>query len=68
MLGFGVPSIAELEAGWRWAQAERLDIVHPLRHHHDGSLSFYIRDPGGNVIQLLFEPNSSPLDISSPKT
>jgi catechol 2,3-dioxygenase-like lactoylglutathione lyase family enzyme len=66
-LGFVVPTVADLQAGWRWAEAERLDIVHPLRHHRDGSVSFYIRDPDGNVIQLLFEPNISPLDISSPK-
>jgi catechol 2,3-dioxygenase-like lactoylglutathione lyase family enzyme len=66
-LGFVVPTVADLEAGWRWAEAERLDIVHPLRRHRDGSASFYIRDPDGNVIQLLFEPNISPLDISSPK-
>jgi hypothetical protein len=63
-----VPSITDLEAGWRWAQAERLDIIHPLRHHRDGSVSFYIRDPDGNVIQLLFEPSISPFDIGSPKT
>jgi catechol 2,3-dioxygenase-like lactoylglutathione lyase family enzyme len=67
-LGFIVPSVADLEAGWRWAEAERLDIVHPLRRHRDGSVSFYIRDPDGNIIQLLFEPAISPLDISSPKT
>jgi catechol 2,3-dioxygenase-like lactoylglutathione lyase family enzyme len=66
-LGFIVASVAELEAGWRWAETERLDIVHPLRHHRDGSVSFYIRDPDGNVIQLLFEPNIGPLEISSPK-
>ena len=67
-LGFVVPSISELEAGWQWAQAEQLDIVHPLCHHRDGSASFYIRDPERNVIQLLFEPNISPLDINSRKT
>jgi hypothetical protein len=44
-----------------------LDVVHPLRQHRDGSASFYIRDPDGNVIQLLFEPNISALEISSPK-
>jgi catechol 2,3-dioxygenase-like lactoylglutathione lyase family enzyme len=66
--GFVVPSITDLEAGWRWAQAERLDIIYPLRHHRDGSVSFYIRDPDGNVIQLLFEPSISPFDIGSPKT
>jgi len=66
-LGFIVSSIAEVEAGWHWAQAERLDVVHPLRRHRDGSVSFYIRDPDGNVIQLLYEPAISPLDISSRK-
>jgi catechol 2,3-dioxygenase-like lactoylglutathione lyase family enzyme len=65
--GFVVQSVADLEAGWRWAEGERLDIVHPLRRHRDGSVSFYIRDPDGNVIQLLFEPNISPLEIGSPK-
>jgi catechol 2,3-dioxygenase-like lactoylglutathione lyase family enzyme len=66
-LGFIVPTVADLEAGWRWAESERLDIVHPLRRHRDGSVSFYIRDPDGNVIQLLFEPEISPLDVSSRK-
>ena len=66
-LGFIVPSIEEVEAGWRWAQAQGLDVVHPLRHHRDGSVSFYIRDPDGNVIQLLYEPEISTLRIGSPK-
>ena len=66
-LGFIVPTLAELETGWRWAQAEHLDIVHPLKHHRDGSVSFYIRDPDANVIQLLFEPGISPLEIDSRK-
>ena len=66
-LGFIVATIAEVETGWRFAQDERLDVVHPLRRHRDGSVSFYIRDPDGNVIQLLYEPNISPLDIGSRK-
>ncbi|HVA79585.1 MAG TPA: VOC family protein [Candidatus Binataceae bacterium] len=64
-LGFIVESIAEVEAAWRWAQAERLEIVHPLKHHRDGSVSFYIRDPDGNVIQALFEPTASPMRFTS---
>jgi catechol 2,3-dioxygenase-like lactoylglutathione lyase family enzyme len=62
--GFIAPSIAEVEAAWAWAQAERLDIAHPLKHHRDGSVSFYIRDPDGNVIQILYEPGISPQTIS----
>ena len=66
-LGFVVPSIAEVEAAWQAAQAEGLDIARPLRHHRDGSVSFNIRDPDGNVIQLLYEPTISTLNIGSPK-
>ncbi len=60
-LGFVVGSIADLEAGYAWARGASLDIVHPLKKHRDGSSSFYIRDPDGNVIQLLHEPAISPL-------
>lgn len=60
-LGFIVESATEVEAAWRWAQADGLEIVHPLKHHRDDSVSFYIRDPDGNVIQVLYEPAVSPL-------
>jgi len=61
-LGFIVPAIAEVEAGYRWAQDQALEIVHPLRHHRDGSVSFYLRDPDGNVVQVLYDPAISPAD------
>ncbi len=63
-LGFIVPTIADLEAGWEWANAQRMEIVHPLKHHRDGSVSFYIRDPDGNIVQVLYEPAISPKQIS----
>ncbi|HXN85924.1 MAG TPA: VOC family protein [Candidatus Binataceae bacterium] len=62
--GFIAPSIAEVEAGWAWAQSSSLDIVHSLKHHRDGSVSFYIRDPDGIVIQILYEPAISPRNLS----
>ena len=62
-LGFIVATIEELEAGYQWAQENRLDIARPLRRHRDGSLSYYVRDPEGNLIQLLYEPSISPLTI-----
>ncbi len=36
-------------------------VVKPPKQHRDGSYSFYMADPDGNVIQALFEPNISPL-------
>ena len=62
--GFIAASIADVEAGWAWAQTSKLEVVHPLKHHRDGSVSFYIRDPDGNLIQVLYEPAISPQNFS----
>ncbi len=58
-LGFIVATIADVEASYAWAQSAGLEIVHELKHHRDGSVSFYIRDPDGNLIQALYEPTIS---------
>jgi len=63
-LGFIVPTISDVEAAWEWAQAEHLDIAKALKHHRDGSVSFYVRDPDGNVVQVLYEPSISPQRIA----
>jgi catechol 2,3-dioxygenase-like lactoylglutathione lyase family enzyme len=63
-LGFIVPTITEVEAGYRWAQENQIEIVHPLKHHRDGSVSFYLRDPDRNVVQVLYEPAISPLSFA----
>jgi catechol 2,3-dioxygenase-like lactoylglutathione lyase family enzyme len=65
-LGFIVATIPELQAAYEWARQNQIDIAHPLRHHRDGSVSFYIRDPDHNVIQLLYEPSISPLVVGDP--
>lgn len=39
-------------------------IIKPLKKHRDGSHSFYMADPEGNVIQILYEPHISPLKLS----
>jgi catechol 2,3-dioxygenase-like lactoylglutathione lyase family enzyme len=62
-IGFIAASIAEVEAGYEWAHANDLTVVNPLKHHRDGSVSFYLSDPDGNVIQILYEPAISPLNL-----
>jgi catechol 2,3-dioxygenase-like lactoylglutathione lyase family enzyme len=59
-LGFIVATIADVEASYEWAKSAGLEIVHKLKRHRDGSVSFYIRDPDGNLIQALYEPTISP--------
>lgn len=37
-------------------------IVHRPRRHRDGSYSFYMADPDGNIVQVLYEPTISRKD------
>jgi catechol 2,3-dioxygenase-like lactoylglutathione lyase family enzyme len=64
-IGFIVPTIEEVERAYEWASQNAIPIANPLRHHRDGSVSFYILDPDGNRIQVLYEPNTSPLKIGN---
>jgi catechol 2,3-dioxygenase-like lactoylglutathione lyase family enzyme len=66
-LGFVAGTIAEVEAAHAWAAASGLKIAKPLAHHRDGSVSFYLRDPDDNVIQILFEPTISSQQFTSEK-
>jgi catechol 2,3-dioxygenase-like lactoylglutathione lyase family enzyme len=34
-------------------------IVHEPRGHRDGSVSFYCRDPDGNLVQVLWLPRTA---------
>jgi catechol-2,3-dioxygenase len=52
-----VRQVKEMEAAFRKGGVK---IVHPFKVHRDGSASFYMSDPEGNVIQILYEPSLSP--------
>lgn len=59
-LGFFVPTAAEVAAweSWLTAQSEALGIaiVQGCKTHRDGATSFYLRDPAGNLVQILHMP------------
>jgi len=40
-------------------KAAGVSIVKPPKRHRDESYSFYMADPDGNVIQILYEPHIS---------
>jgi catechol 2,3-dioxygenase-like lactoylglutathione lyase family enzyme len=63
-LGFIMDSTASVDR--LLAQAERFGatIVKPAKQHRDGSYSFYMTDPDGNVVQVLYEPAISKLKLS----
>jgi catechol 2,3-dioxygenase-like lactoylglutathione lyase family enzyme len=57
--GFIVESPDTVKILFQAMQQSGAPIVKPLKTHRDGSVSFYMADPDGNVIQILYEPNIS---------
>ena len=59
--GFVVASVDDVTAMYRHIAAvgpqHCARIVKEPKQHRDGSYSFYLSDPDGNVIQVLYEPN-----------
>ncbi|MEK6684534.1 MAG: VOC family protein [Nitrospirota bacterium] len=62
-LGFIVESPDAVERYERRMREAGVRIVKPFKRHRDGSSSFYMADPDGNVIQILYEPQISPMRI-----
>lgn len=58
-LGFIMDSPASVDRLFTQAERFGAPIVKPARQHRDGSYSFYMADPDGNVVQVLYEPNIS---------
>ena len=57
--GFIVESPDQVETMARKMEEAGVRILNPPRAHRDGSCSFYMADPDGNKIQILYEPNLS---------
>jgi pimeloyl-ACP methyl ester carboxylesterase/catechol 2,3-dioxygenase-like lactoylglutathione lyase family enzyme len=56
-LGFFVESADRVFALAETLRGAGVPIVQEPRNHRDGSSSVYVRDPDGNVVQVLHEPN-----------
>lgn len=63
-LGFIMDSAASVDRLLTQAERFGATIVKPARQHRDGSYSFYMADPDGNVVQVLYEPAASKLKFS----
>ena len=53
-LGFIVDSPEEVHAAAERQRARGVPIAREPREHRDGSVSFYCRDPDGNLVQVLW--------------
>ncbi len=57
--GFIVESPQRVEGIAKRMKEAGVTILNPPRSHRDGSYSFYMADPDGNRIQILYEPTIS---------
>ena len=57
--GFIVDSSDSVDRLFHKAKEAHAAIVKPPKSHRDGSYSFYLADPDGNTVQVLYEPNVS---------
>jgi len=58
-LGFIMESRATVDRMFEQAEKAAVKIVHRPKTHRDGSYSFYVADPDGNTVQVLYEPTIS---------
>ncbi|HET7058505.1 MAG TPA: VOC family protein [Nitrospiraceae bacterium] len=58
-LGFIVDAPDTVDRLFREAEQAQATIVKRPTRHRDGSYSFYMADPDGNTVQVLYEPNIS---------
>jgi len=63
-LGIVMDSTASVDRLLKQAERFGATIVKPAKQHRDGSYSFYMTDPDGNVVQVLYEPAISTLKLS----
>jgi catechol 2,3-dioxygenase-like lactoylglutathione lyase family enzyme len=62
-LGILVDSPETVDRLFARFEAEGVPIVKRPKRHRDNSYSCYVADPDGNVVQILYEPNISPLRV-----
>lgn len=57
-LGFFVATPEAVAEQAERMRAEGVEIVAEPKRHRDGSVSFYCKDPDGNVVQVLWTPDA----------
>jgi catechol 2,3-dioxygenase-like lactoylglutathione lyase family enzyme len=65
--GFIVESPQAVDRMFEWIERSGGKIVRRPKPHRDGSYSFYLADPDGNTIQILYEPTISALTFVNHK-
>ncbi len=67
-IGFLFESPSHVDEMYARVQEHGAPVVKPLKEHRDGSYSFYLADPDGNVVQILYEPTISKREAKDGKS
>jgi catechol 2,3-dioxygenase-like lactoylglutathione lyase family enzyme len=55
-IGFALPTMADVDAWYEWVKSHDVKILREIKTHRDGARSFYMADPDGVVIQMIYHP------------
>lgn len=55
-IGFVLPNEASVDEWYQWVKSQNVKIVKEIKTHRDGARSFYMEDPDGVVIQMIYHP------------
>ena len=61
--GFLMETPKAVDEMFTWVKTCEARIVKEPKQHRDNSYSFYLADPDGNTIQVIYEPN-----VTNPRT
>lgn len=55
-IGFALPTMADVDAWYEWVKSHNVKILREIKTHRDGARSFYMADPDGVIIQMIYHP------------
>jgi catechol 2,3-dioxygenase-like lactoylglutathione lyase family enzyme len=55
-IGFALPTMADVDEWYEWVKSHHVKILREIKTHRDGARSFYMEDPDGVVIQMIYHP------------
>jgi catechol 2,3-dioxygenase-like lactoylglutathione lyase family enzyme len=53
-LGFALLTAEDVDRWYDWVRSQNVRILKEIKTHRDGARSFYMADPDGNVIQMIY--------------
>lgn len=55
-IGFVLPTMDDVDSWYRWVRSQGVTILSEIKTHRDGARSFYMKDPDGISIQMIYHP------------